>query len=688
VTEQTKQIDASTRSPVVRWTAATALFTGAALVLALAAGHGAPQPAPPGIPDPGALTGWGLPFVRLVSDLAGMATIGLLVAAAMLLPSPDGQLAGLSLRSSRAAGRVALAWSAAAATLVVLTVSDFFAVSLGDAFSGPLLTGFIRDTSIGQALVAQCLLALAVWALSRWTLTVPEACLLLALAALALVPPALTGHSAAAGSHNLAVVSLLVHVAAASLWVGGLIAVGWIAVIGSRRLSYGVRRFSVLAAWCLGIIVVSGVVNAGIRLGGVAVLLTTGYGALVLVKAAAAGALGYLGWRQRRHVSSGFDRDHDDAPSRATATKAFLSLAAVELTVMAMTVAVAVALARTPPPPVEEELSATTQLLGTEMPAAPSPLRLLNGFYPDGVGITLVLLGAALYVKGLAVLRRRGDRWPIGRSLAWGAGLALVGWSTFGGLGLYAHVLFSAHMVSHMVLSMVAPILLVLGAPVTLALRTLPGSRVPGEVGPRQLLVSLLHSRPVRLLTHPLVAIALFIASLYGIYFSGLFELLMTSHTGHVAMELHFLLVGCLFFYVLVGVDPAPRRLPQLVRFAILLFTLPFHAFFSVALMSSDTLIGQAYWTELDRPYQTDLLADQYLGGGASWAMGELPLVVVLAALFVQWLRSDRRDAARSDRAAARTPRAQDEDTDELDAYNAYLARLAGGDQAGRGRRP
>jgi len=175
---------------------------------------------------------------------------------------------------------------------------------------------------------------------------------------------------------------------------------------------------------------------------------------------------------------------------------------------------------------------------------------------------------------------------------------------------------------------------------------------------------------------------------LYGLYFSGLFDALMADHLGHVAMELHFLFVGSLFFYVLVGVDPAPRRLPQLVRFALLLFTLPFHAFFSVALMSSDTEVGESYWAELDRPYRTDLLADQYLGGGISWAMGEVPLVVVLAALFVQWYRSDSRDAARHDRAVARTSKAPDAEADALEEYNAYLARLARSDQAGRGGPP
>jgi putative copper resistance protein D len=153
----------------------------------------------------------------------------------------------------------------------------------------------------------------------------------------------------------------------------------------------------------------------------------------------------------------------------------------------------------------------------------------------------------------------------------------------------------------------------------------------------------------------------------------------MDSHWGHAAMQLHFIAVGTLFFYVLVGVDPSPRSLPPLVRFGLLLVTIPFHAFFSIAVMSSKNVIAESYWRIIDRPFRTDLLADQYLGGGISWALGEVPLVIVLGAMFVQWIRSDRRDARRLDRAADR-----DDDAD-LEAYNAYLRDLA---EHGRRRDP
>ena len=136
-------------------------------------------------------------------------------------------------------------------------------------------------------------------------------------------------------------------------------------------------------------------------------------------------------------------------------------------------------------------------------------------------------------------------------------------------------------------------------------------------------------------------------------------------------MNLHFLLVGLLFFWPLVGVDPAPRRWPPAARLGIVFASVPFHAFFGVALMSDNTVIGGAFYRALALPWVTDPLADQKLGGGLAWASGEIPLLLVLIALLVQWSRQDERTARRDDRRA-------DADGDaDLVAYNAMLRRLA-----------
>ncbi|MGZ4501493.1 MAG: cytochrome c oxidase assembly protein [Nocardioidaceae bacterium] len=655
------------RADAVRWGAGTLLVAGAVLVVVLLAGGGAPQPVPAGLPDAGPLTGWALPAARLAADLAGFAAVGLLLAAGVLLPAPDGRLRPVALRETLWAVRAAVVWLVAVAAEAVLTVSDILGVPLGRATDPAVLRSFLTQVPQGRALVVQAVLVVVVAGIARSALSSRGCTVGTFVALLALTPPGLTGHSAAAGSHDLAVASLLVHMLAASLWVGGLAGVAFAAFAGSSGVRLAVPRFSTLAGWCFCIVAASGVVNAGVRLGGLTPLVTSPYGRLVLAKVAALGVLGGFGWWHRRHTVSHLER---------TGTIAvFGRVAAGELVVMAATIALAVGLSRTPTPVGQVvDTSRAADLLGFPLPPAPTLGRYLLGWTPDGFALAFLALAGSLYLTGLLVLRRRGVRWPVGRTLSWYAGLLLFAWASVGGVGLYAHVLFSAHMVAHMVLSMIAPIGLVLGAPVTLALRTLPGARVPGEPGPRQLLLAVLHSRVVRVLSHPLVALALFVGSLYGLYFTTLFPTLMSNHLGHVAMEFHFLAVGCLFFWVLIGVDPTPRRWHPFARIGLLLAAMPFHAFFAIALMSTPGVLARDYFAALHRPYATSLRADQHLGGGITWALSELPIMAVVAAIFVQWVLADRREAARLDRAADRAEAGTADD--ELARYNAYLSAI------------
>jgi putative copper resistance protein D len=300
---------------------------------------------------------------------------------------------------------------------------------------------------------------------------------------------------------------------------------------------------------------------------------------------------------------------------------------------------------------------------------------------PDAYTIVVGAVLVALYVAGLRRLRKRGDIWPVGRTIAWISGVVVLVLATNSGLATYARVLFSAHMAEHMTLSMIVPILLVLGAPITLALRTLPSP--PGDRGPRDWLLAALHSRPAAFLANPVVAATIFVSSFYILYFTGLFPWLMRAHWGHVIMTTHFVLVGFLFFWVLVGIDPGPRRPPHILRIVILFAAMPFHAFFSLALLMSTNVIGASYYTSLERPYATDLIADQHLGGGIGWATGEIPIIVVLITLFLQWRRSDARESRASDRQADRVARGETGGRDAHQEYNDYLKTLA---QHGRER--
>jgi putative membrane protein len=303
------------------------------------------------------------------------------------------------------------------------------------------------------------------------------------------------------------------------------------------------------------------------------------------------------------------------------------------------------------------------------MPSAAPTFARLIAWHPQPIPVEFIgcLLAAAAYGCGMARMHRRGDRWPVGRTVWFAAGLLSVIAVTTTGVGGYGMELFSVHMVQHMVLSMFSPILLLLGAPVTLALRTLPQR-------PRRLLLSVLHSRLVRVVSSPLVSLPLFLASLYGLYFTPLFDLAMRGWWGHEWMLAHFLAVGLLFMWPLVGVDPAPHAPSHLLRILELLVGVPFHAFFGIAIMSATTPVVQ-YFRILPAAWHDSVLHDQYVAGSIAWAFSEVPSVLVILAIFWSWSRSEERRAHQLDRKADR-----DGDAD-LAAYNAYLARIAAADR-------
>ncbi|WP_328403279.1 cytochrome c oxidase assembly protein [Streptomyces sp. NBC_00390] len=289
-------------------------------------------------------------------------------------------------------------------------------------------------------------------------------------------------------------------------------------------------------------------------------------------------------------------------------------------------------------------------------------------YSPDPFFLVACLLALGLYGWGVLRLRRRGDAWPVSRTVFFAVGVLSVAFVMCTKLNDYGMVMFSVHMVQHMVISMVSPIMLLLGAPITLALRALPVA-ARGSKGPREVLLMLLHSRYMRIVTHPAFTIPLFIASLYALYFTPLFDFLMGSKPGHIAMMVHFLAVGLVFFWPIMGVDPGPHRPGYVMRMLELFAGMPFHAFFGIALMMATEPMIKAY----ENPPASlgiDALADQTAAGGIAWAFSEIPSVLVLIALVFQWYRSDQRQAKRRDRAA-------DRDGDkELEAYNAYLASL------------
>jgi putative copper resistance protein D len=286
------------------------------------------------------------------------------------------------------------------------------------------------------------------------------------------------------------------------------------------------------------------------------------------------------------------------------------------------------------------------------MPAAdPSGLpefgwgSVLTQARPELVPLLGIVVLGGLYALGVRQLTARGDAWPVGRVVAFVGGLVVIALATESGLAAYDEELFGAHMVQHMLLSMVAPIFLALGAPVTLALRTLP----PGGRGR---LLAVLHSRVVAVLTFPLVPWLLFVGSPFALYFSGWYGATLDSAVLHELVHVHFLVVGSLFFWPMVGVDPIPGRAAYPVRLLLLAATLPFHAFLGVAIMSVGDdgagLVAASHYLPL-RGLQ-GAVYQQQVGGGALWAAGDLVGVLFLAVTLTQWMRASEREASREDR--------------------------------------
>jgi len=271
------------------------------------------------------------------------------------------------------------------------------------------------------------------------------------------------------------------------------------------------------------------------------------------------------------------------------------------------------------------------------------PLRLLTETRLDPLITAVLLVGAGLYFWGVRRLAERGVTWPRARQISWYVGgLGTITIATISGLAAYDTVLFSAHMVQHMLLAMVAPIFLALGAPVTLALRAMPRRG-------RSVLVSVLHSRVAKVVSAPPVGWLLFVASPFALYFTGWYPATLDSELLHALLHAHFVLVGCIFFWPLIGVDPVPGRVAHPMRVLLLVTTLPIHVVLGLTIMSYRSVIAAEHYDSLGLPW-IDPLLDQQVGGGLLWASGDLIGLLMLGAAVVQWKRASDREAVREDR--------------------------------------
>jgi cytochrome c oxidase assembly factor CtaG/putative copper export protein len=650
--------------------AGPAILVAAALVAlgwGLAFGGGA---APLAIGDAGPFVRWGLPTAKLVVNLSAAGMVGALVTALFALRAGEREFdAALDVTSVSAA-----IFTVAAAATGFLTFVDAFnpEVSAAPEF-GAQLGRYLVETEVGRTwlitTIAGSVLTVLAFAVRGWT-----ASLFVALLAVAsLVPMATQGHSGEEANHTAAVMALALHIIGAAVWLGGLVLLVVIRPLVSRdTIATALSRYSSIALAAFIVVAIAGTVRAAIGVGSWPALASP-YGVIVLVKVLALIGIGVLAALYRRRLIGRMDRD---APARR-----FWSLIVLELAFMGVASGAAAALARTPPPTNSALPAVRTPaefLTGAPLPPELTVERWLTSWDVDLLWAFAAGFGLFFYLAGVQRLRRRGDVWPVHRTILWVSGLVLLFWVTSGAVNAYQDYLFSVHMVGHMLLSMAVPVLLVAGAPVTLAARAIR-KREDGTRGGREWILWAVHSPVARIVTHPFVAAGLFIGSLWVFYFTDLFRWTLYDHLGHEWMVAHFLITGYLFALSLIGVDPVPYRLPYPGRLLLLIGIMAMHAFFGIALMMQTGLMVSEWFGAMGRTWGATPLEDQYIGGGVAWSIGEIPTLILAITVAIQWSRTDARQQRRRDRHVDRTGDA------ELEAYNSRLADLAERDaRAGR----
>jgi len=586
-------------------------------------------------------------------QLSGVLSIGLLLTLGFLETDVRGAVS--NFRLAKKVKSALLAWIITILIFILIQIAYLLEQPISASFDLTVIRSYLTQTSVGKSYLIQLLGVLIVLLIPLKKELSTYISLIIAL--IAITAPIFQSHGTSSSHHGLAIGALVIHVIALSFWVGGLFG---LTQLSKAQKLIALPRFSELALWSAITVAITGAATAWTRLDSISSWQSK-YGAITILKIFLTLTLIGFGALHRRWIIK------SDFPS-------IFRLISGEIVIMFVTVFVGSWLSTVAPPTREIKSSQALLITGIQMPPAPTFSNILLAYDADGLMLGLLIIAVALYIKGVVILRKRGDTWPVGRTIAFALGISMVDFATSGGLGVYSHFAFSNHMMAHMFLGMIAPIGIVLGAPITLALRTLPQARNKDERGVRGSFIALLHSKPALVMTNPVVALAIFDGSLFTLYFTPLFGNLMQGHSGHFFMSTHFLLAGILFFQTIIGVDPAPRKVPHLVKIIIIFAAMSIHAFFSIAIMSATTLIDNGYFVLLERPWATDLLADQKLGGAIGWAMGEIPILLALIATFLQWLREDKKEAGRIDRAADRAA-ATGED-DDLAQYNRYLAQL------------
>ena len=650
------------------------------------------------IGDPGPLSRWGLPIAEFLFNTSLAIVIGALSLALFALPRApraktraarraEAHAGSRGAESSSAQGSAhtpdapaldsgwlasllvaqcaAVVWTLSTAAVLIFSYVD---TAGQQAYSGDFsaqLAQYITQVDAGRLWTLNLALAAIAAMLVFSVRSYAGVATAFVIGVLALVPLALMGHSSEAAGHTQAVNSLGLHLLSVTLWLGGLVALSLLApkLTGRSDLQSVIQRYSTIALLSAALIVYSGIVNATLRVHTLADW-SQPYGLLIVAKIILTVLLIGAGYWHRRSV---IGRLRDGAARR----REFWRLVGGEVVLFGAVMAMGVALSRSAPPVSQEPAATLTPaeiLSGEKLPPAPSAATFFTQWSVDPLWVVITVGAVVLYLAGVIRLARRGDRWSVLRTISWVLGMVGLFYVTCGGPVVYGKVLFSGHMIEHMLLVMAVPLPMVFGAPITLLMRAVK-PRTDGSRGLREWVLVLVHSRWLRFFAHPIVAAINFAGSLIVFYYAGLMPLALETHIGHELMIVHFLAAGYLFAQSIVGIDPGVNRMSYPMRFMVLLVTMTFHAFFGISIMSSTVLIAGEWYGNMGQPW-ISAVDDQQKGGGIAWGIGEFPTMILAIGAAVQWSKDSDREAKRKDRAEARSGDA------ELRAYNDMLASL------------
>ena len=639
---------------------------GVALVVGLLVGGGA---APLLIVDPGPVVRWGIPAAKAFVHLGAALSVGSLMVAAFVVTKQEKSFTSALLVASIGAGMLTVAAGISAfLTFMAIYIEP---VSVDQQF-GDLLWGYLTTTEIGRSWLITMGLGAVVTVLALLVRNFAGVLVAGVLSVAALWPLAEQGHAAGTANHEAAVSALFAHSVFAAMWVGGLAMmaiIAWSEKPSAQRFHTILQRYSTIALVSFIVVAISGVTNAWLRMGSIEGL-ATGYGALVVSKSAALVILGLMGVAYRRKLLGNL-RSARHGIVRVTSL-----VVGAELALMGVASGLASALARTPTPvpeiPAGNFAQATPAeiLTGKPLPPEFTWSKLFTLWQLDLLWALIAIFGIVYYVWGHLRLAQRGDHWPISRTILWVSGMVLLIFATNSGLVVYGTYLFSIHMLGHMLLSMAVPLLLVLGAPITLASRAIV-ARKDGSRGAREWILVAVHSKYLAIIGHPVVAASIFGLSLIVFYYSPLFEWALKDHLGHLWMTAHFVFSGYLFAQSLIGIDPSPHNPPYPLRLIIVLATMAFHAFFGLSIILGTSLLVPDWYGAMGRTWGDSPLIDQQNGGELAWGLGEFPTLALAILVTWAWSKSDERINKRRDRLAER------EGDKELEAYNEMLEGLA-----------